>query len=274
MNSEAQYPPEDIVEARMRGRILKVPEFSEADVRKAVKRHLEIMAGGVGGQIIKRAAKTNVTLFEWNDASGRKRLCVKEFIRSGMRGWLPNRVRHLPAYRSWTAARLLDEKNIGAPPTLAVLIGRKERSYLIMQEIEDAQHLLSYTRNSIGRTMPLSQRRAFMDAGATFLSRCYRGGVCHGDLKATNLFVRENRDGTWIFTLLDLAAVRVPAKPRRGDKLLNLAQLNASTPRDVTRTDRLRFLRKIAESDATLGGHETIDEILRLTRRRGGVWLQ
>jgi hypothetical protein len=274
MEAEAENPSRDAPDTLLRGRILRLPEISDENVRKAVRLHRKVMAGGPGGMVVKRATKTNVTLLDWEGENGPARLCVKEFVRAGIRRFLPNRIRHRPAYRSWHAARFLAERGIGAPLTLAVLIGRKERSYLIMREIVNAQHLRSYAKDAVRHSMPLARRRNFLNAGAAFLARCYAGGVFHEDLKATNVFITEPDGASWRFALLDLAAVRVPAHPRRDDKLLNLAQLNASTPLEITRTDRLRFLKRVAELDRSLQGRDTVDEIMRLTRRRGGVWLQ
>jgi hypothetical protein len=248
------------------------PEIREPDVFEAVRRHLAVMAGGPGGRVIKRAPKTNVTLLDPLREAGGPRVCVKEFVRHGLRRLLPGPIRHRPAYRSWRAARLLAERGIGAPATWAALIGRKERSYVIMREIDNAQHLFAYAKQAVGRSMPLDRRRAFARAGAGFLARCYAAGVYHEDLKSTNLFVRETAESSWDFILLDLAAVKVPARPSRAARLLNMAQINASTPAEVTRTDRLRFLRNIAETDRSLGGRGAVEEIMRLTRRRGGVW--
>jgi hypothetical protein len=59
-------------------------------------------------------------------------------------------------------------------------------------------------------------------------------------MKTCNIVVLRKGEG-WDFRLLDLEDVLLDKKP--GDKLLfkTLLQLNTSTPRVVTRTDRLRF---------------------------------
>ena len=71
---------------------------------------------------------------------------------------------------------------------------------------------------------------------------------------------------------LDLAAVRFPRRIRLEDKLLNLAQLNSSVPLEVAWTDRMRFLRRLAEREPSLADRSAMAEIARLTRSRRCVW--
>ena len=127
-------------------------------------------------------------------------------------------------------------------------------------------------RGALGPATPTERRRAFLRAGADFLGKCYSLRVFHRDLKASNLFVREMESGGWEFSLLDLAAVRFPRRIRREHKLLNLAQLNSSVPLEVAWTDRMRFLRRLAEREPSLADRSAMAEIARLTRSRRCVW--
>jgi len=107
---------------------------------------------------------------------------------------------------------------------------------------------------------------------AAFLLRCYSAGALHKDMKATNVLTRETAEGVWEFVLLDMAAVRFPSRVTRAQKLLNLAQLNASTPLALTWTDRLRLLKRLAAADSDFAGRQSVREIAEMTNRRERVW--
>jgi len=287
------------------GRVVRREGISDEQVLQAVEAHRRAMSGDFhGGQVLKRDAKTNVTVVAWDGvpSGGTQRVCVKEFVRSGARRLLPGPMRHRPAQVAWRAASRLAALGIGAPRGLGLLIGRGASSYLVMTVLENSEHLAAYARRAMGRSAPLERKNAFLRSGAAFLRRCYASGVFHRDLKAGNLFVQEaearsdgpfprseprsgtedaaqgrpdsGRTGGWEFSLLDLADVRFPRRIRLQDKLLNLAQLNASTPIEITWADRLRFLRHLAEEMPELADRAATAEIARLTRSRRCVWAQ
>jgi serine/threonine protein kinase len=274
---------------------------------QAVRAHRSALSGR-GGEVVKRDVKTNVTLIEWDGSLGADsstpadssspaeaadlrragaadlrragRLCVKEFVRAGPRCLLPRRIRHRPAIVSWRVASRLAALGIGMPDTLGLVIGKGASSYLIMRVLEGFESLAQYARGALGPATTTERRRAFLRAGADFLGRCYSSRVFHRDLKASNVFVRETEGGGWEFSLLDLAAVRFPRRIRFENQLLNLAQLNSSVPLEVTRTDRMRFLRRLAERAPfdvahrrpSLADRSAMAEVARLTRTRGCVW--
>jgi len=267
------------VERTPEGRVFLRGGLSAAQALQAVRAHRSALAGR-GGEVVKRDVKTNVTLIEWDSSLGAGRLCVKEFVRAGPHCLLPRWIRHRPAIVSWRGASRLAALGIGRPDTLGLVIGKGASSYLIMRALEGFESLAQYVRGALGPAATTERRRAFLRAGADFLGRCCSSRVFHSDLKASNVFVRETEGGEWEFSLLDLAAVRFPRRIRFEDRLLNLAQLNSSVPLEITWTDRMRFLRQLAERepfDAAHGGPSLADrsamaEIARLTRSRRCVW--
>ncbi len=238
---------------------------------QAVRAHRSAMSGG-GGRVVKRDVKTNVTFIEWDGSLGASRLCVKEFVRAGSHRLLPRWIRHRPAIVPWRGAGRLAALGIGVPDTLGLVVGKGASSYLIMRVLEGFASLAQYVRGALSPAMPVQRCRAFLRAGADFLGRCYSLRVFHTDLKASNLFVRELESSGWEFSLLDLAAVRFPRRIRREQKLLNMAQLNSSVPLEVAWTDRIRFLRRLAEREPSLADRSAMAEIARLTRSRRCVW--
>jgi len=265
-------PPERIgAERTPEGRIFFRGGMSAAQALQAVRAHRIAMSGG-DGQVAKRDVKTNVSLISWDGSLGADRLCVKEFVRAGSHRLLPRCIRHRPAIVSWRGASRLAALDIGRPDALGLVIGKGASSYLIMRVLEGFEHLAEYARRALGPAAPMERRRAFLRAGADFLGKCCSSRVFHRDLKASNVFVRELASGGWEFSLLDLAAVRFPLRIRREDKLLNLAQLNSSVPLEIGWTDRLRFLRLLAEREPSLADRSAMAEIARLTRSRRCVW--
>ena len=141
-----------------------------------------------------------------------------------------------------------------------------------MRAVQSAEPLAEYVHRVMTPRVDVSRRRAFVRAAGGFLTRCYSAKVLHQDLKANNVLVREKGEAECDFVLLDLAAVRFPRRVGREQKLLNLAQLNASTPIQFSWADRLQLLRRLAEDDPTLAGRQTASEIARITRGRSCVW--
>ncbi|MGO8704972.1 MAG: lipopolysaccharide kinase InaA family protein [Candidatus Brocadiia bacterium] len=268
---EACAPDRVRAERTPEGRVFLCGGMSAAQALQAVQAHRSAMAGR-DGQIVKRDVKTNVTFIEWDGSLGADRLCVKEFVRAGSHRLLPRWIRHRPAIVSWRGASRLAALGIGVPDTLGLVIGKGASSYVIMRALEGFKSLAQYVRGALGPATPTERRRDFLRAGADFLGRCYSLRVFHTDLKAGNLFVRELESGGWEFSLLDLAAVRFPRRIRLEQKLLNLAQLNSSVPLEVAWTDRMRFLRHLAECEPSLADRSVVAEIARLTRSRRCVW--
>ena len=256
------------------GRIAQNAGLPRETVFSAVRLHRRALNGDPAGRVLKRAAKTNVTLVSAEDGPGREPVCVKEFVRPAALRLMPAAVRHRPAIRSWVAARELQARRVPSPEPLALVFGRGRSSYLLMRRAlgeENARQVVA-RRFAGGRDAPA--RRAFVAACAEFLCDCWERGVFHQDLKAGNLHARESAPGRWEFELIDAAAVAFRERLLPQEMILNLMQLNSSTPRAITRTDRLRFMRDVFLRLPELAGRRTVHEVLRLSFGRGGVWLQ
>jgi serine/threonine protein kinase len=254
-----------------RGRVYRRRATPLEHVFSIIDRHRQIMSGREFGEVVKRHPKTYITRLRFPEADG-ETFYVKEFIRSGARRLLPRRRRHAPALTSWRAALAMTVRGIPAPEAVAVLLGNRASSYLIMRAVGDAEPLVDAIHRAVGPSVPLRRRRDFLRAAADFLMKCYAAGVFHCDLKSGNVLLRELPSGGWEFVLLDLAAVKFPRRISLDSKILNLAQLNASIPTTLTWTDRLRFLRHMAEHEPLLGERSSMLDIARITRRRNCPW--
>ena len=253
------------------GTVYRRRDFAAPDVIEAVERHRRVLAGAAPGEAAKRHHKTNVTLFRWEWDGEPVTLCVKEFVRPWICRLLPRPIRHRNALAAWKASLGLRVRNIEAPEALGTLLGRGVHSYVVMRAVESARKLDDYVRSELGRDAAPGDRRAFLRDAASAFQKLVDTGTAHDDLKATNVLVRENGNDRR-FILLDLDAVRFPGWVPLEQKLLNLAQLSAALPLELSWADRLRFLRRLARHDARLNTRENIATIARLTRERTCTW--
>lgn len=191
------------------------------------------------------------------------------FVRRATRGGLIGAVlgglytaveRPLQELRAATAAR---SAGVSVPEPLAVRVTRVGglfyRFTVMTREIENAEDLLTFAAAPGGR------KREVLDRVADEMRRLHESGVYHADLTMKNIL----RSGTSIY-IIDLdKATLVPKRDGRLD-MMNLARLNRSvvkllgTHGAVTRTDKLRFLRRY------LGGRDRIKELSQLCAQ--GLW--
>jgi tRNA A-37 threonylcarbamoyl transferase component Bud32 len=103
------------------------------------------------------------------------------------------------------------------------------------------------------------------DATAAWLAHLHRLGIYHGDVKGVNVLV----GGTLVTPLLyvvDTDRCRFFRRPvDLGRRIRNLAQLAASIPVVVSRTERLRWWRRYTD-DLRLG-----DDLHRVASRVGAL---
>jgi serine/threonine protein kinase len=109
-----------------------------------------------------------------------------------------------------------------------------------METSETGQEMDRYILERLG---DLKKKRLFTKAFAQWLSHLHQKGVYHQDMKTCNILILENGE-TWTFHLLDLEDVRLDEKVRERKLLKHFLQLNTSTPKIITRTDRFRFLKE------------------------------
>lgn len=166
------------------------------------------------------------------------------------------------AVRYWRSAHGLGVRNIGTPRLLAA-----GAAWVVGDWIE-APDLHAFVRDRFGG-LGRRERDDFLLRFAREIARLHRLGAYHGDLKATNVLVR---DGAFLF--VDLDRVRFSEEVPERDRQFNLAQLNASLAPPLTRTDRLRFLGAYFGRCASLwrARRRWIREIMRITVARKHRW--
>lgn len=165
-----------------------------------IERPAAVMARG---RVLKHDGTTTVVAV--SDAS--RRWVVKRYNTKNRWHALRRLFRRSRAVNCWNAAARLREAGIDTPPPVAALEERRfgvlrGRSYFI-HEFVDGEALAHHLR-------PGSDRRAeLVEQAAGIVRRLRAAGIVHGDLKATNFLVSNNR-----VVLVDLDATRC-ARGRR-----------------------------------------------------------
>ncbi len=149
---------------------------------------------------------------------------------------LKNRLRSSTALRSWDAGHNLLDRGLPTARPLLVLhrrrFGGNAEGYLLTERVPDAREL--------DAAIAAGPKREWFDSLGRLIRDLHEKQVAHRDLKAANILMSGDAP-----VLIDLVGVATGRPVPRAVRLKNLARLNASFlhSRNVSRTDRLRFLR-------------------------------
>lgn len=186
---------------------------------------------------------------------------VKQFCYPGFFERFKDRFRRSKGLRAWVGGHGLWVRGIASIRPLALAERRdgfsQFESFLLMETLANGQELDRYI---LGGFRDHGEKRRFIRSFAEWTSGLYDKGIYHRDMKTCNILVSEQGDG-WEFRLLDLEDVRFGHRVGEGRFFKNLLELNTSTPRTITRTDRLRFYR------ACLRRHPVVRDSKRFLKR-------
>ena len=250
------------------GRVYRQRTMPVEETLRAVELHRDVLAGKGAGEILAQTAHGALTAIEWGRPPGDRRLWVRRFVAGKWARLLPARLRHRAGLAAWKASLGLAVRGIAAPEALAFILGKGAESHLIMHPVEDAVPLDAWLRRMA--CTPPAARRKLLRAAAASWDRYFRSAIVHRRLTPEHILVRETADGPQ-FVLCGLEHVRFPRRAPLDRKLLNLAQLNAAALPHLSATDRLRFLRRLAENDARVADRSRISQIVEWTRRIGNA---
>ncbi len=138
----------------------------------------------------------------------------------------------------------LEVRGIPAAAPLALVVSRAPalapRSAVFMEDLTGG---FRGADAAMGGLMGDGRRlKLLVEALGLAVGRMHAAGVYPHDLKACNLMVQDLEAGFGV-RLVDHDGVSFPGRARTGLGVRNLAQLNNSVPRRVSRAGRLRFLR-------------------------------
>ena len=244
-------------------------DFSFGRLKGAVERHLFLVQERPF-ELLKKSPEVRVSLFQ----DGEERICVKQFCSPRLWDRLKERFRLSKGMKAWVSGNGLRVRGMSTIKTLA-LMERKgwsdwPESFLVMKVLEQGQELDRYILKGFGT---LKEKRDFIQVSAKWLSRFHRMDLYHRDMKTCNIFVSEG-DKTWDFNLLDLEDVSLDKRVKEEMLFKNFLQLNTSTPRIITRTDRLRFFEAYHRRNPVIKDKDRfLFRLIQKSRERGIVYV-
>ncbi len=172
---------------------------------------------------------------------GVDRLCVKRFRYFRFWDRMKEYLRLSKGFKCWIAGNGLMVRGIPSLRPLGLieqkrLLGAWE-SFFLMEALEKDQEMDRYMLRGF---KDFNGKRRFVKVFARWLSDVHRKRVFHKDMKTCNILVSEKEE-KWIFYFLDLEDILLDEKMDEKKLFKNFLQLNSSTPRVMTQTDRLRF---------------------------------
>lgn len=206
-------------------------------------------------------------------------VAVKEFRPVGLLGEIKRLAGHSPARQAWLAAHGFAVRGQPTAQGLALYEEaagpRAGRSLLLTEWIAGAIAANRYVEEVVGGAAGpgrLAARRGLVAALAAAVRGLHRAGIHHHDLKANNLLMAPAAPAHRVW-FLDLDRVTFGTPPGVAARQKALAQLNASMPASLTRTDRLRFLHAYAKGDPAFRDlRARARAIQALTIARRHVW--
>jgi tRNA A-37 threonylcarbamoyl transferase component Bud32 len=205
------------------------------------------LRGVRGPEVLKDSPETTITRHGFALDGKTWRLCVKRYYSRGWTDQLRALFHWSRAKRAWVTGWGLQIRDIPSPIPWVMLIeksfGLPREGFVAMDEVQDAIPLSRYVGKRLiaPSGVNTANRRRFIETTAGYIARLHESEIYHRDLKATNLLVRETEDG-WAISLVDHDHIRFDRALAYKERVMNLAQLNASVSEEVRPMDRWRFL--------------------------------
>jgi heptose I phosphotransferase len=251
-------------------RIRLAPGFSGDDLQEALRSHRACLTGGAG-RVLKDDRRTRVSAVA---LSGGRAVVVKEYRAKGLRRRLEDLLRPSAPLREWRAAHALPQHGVATARVWALALPRPlaaDSAFVVQEELVGAVAVNRYVLRCGSGPHGWSRRRALVDAVAEWLRTVHARGVEHRDLKGSNLLVREVGSAFEILPV-DLAAVRIGTRVSEKRRAKALAQLSASTPLVVSRTERFRFVVRYLADPNRERARRLFRSAVHLMRDRKCVW--
>ncbi len=175
--------------------------------------------------------------------------------------------------KAWIAGNGLSVYNFSTPKPLALMekkvLGVTTNSYLVMEDVRDCLEMDRYIlKNFHGKSSlsKLKKKRALINNLAETIGRMHNQNIFHHDLKTCNIMVKEKGKSPCI-TFLDFDKVSFEEEITILKRVKNLTQMNLSTPKLISITDRLRFLKEYLRQCSIMDEKKNIiREIVNLSK--------
>lgn len=242
--------------------------FPLHEVKGVIEKHRALAAENPS-RLIKCSPEVVVSMIE----DGGK-VVVKEFRAPHLQDRLKDRFRRSKGLKAWVAGNGLQVRKIVSVKPLALVEGGGTRgvreSFLLMEAAKDGREL---DRTLLQGFKDFSEKRRFIRTCAAWLADLHRREVFHRDMKTCNIIACE-RDKSWNFCLLDLEDVTLNKKVKVKELFRSLLQLNTSTPRTITRTDRIRFFEEYLRKNPVVSNPKPfLKRLVEESHKRGLVYV-
>ena len=244
--------------------------YDTDSLQELIEKHNSALDNNDSAVIIKRDSKTVLTRHNFKDKTVQN-VVVKQY-RVGCFGRLLKSLFLGSAGRkAWVAGNGLRVYGFNTPLPLALIekriLGIPTDSYLIMEEVKGSLEMDRYILKNFYNRKDIKKKKALISNFAKTLGEMHKHNIFHHDLKTCNIMVKE-KDTSFDFTFLDFDKVSFREEITVRKRVKNLTQINLSTPRLFTLTDRLRFLKEyLDQCDITNEKKNILREVITLSKR-------
>ncbi len=237
--------------------------YDTGSFQELIEKHNSILTNDDKSLILKRDLKTALTKSPFKSNTIHN-VVIKQYIsKSGLRIF-KNIFRRSAGKRAWVAGNGLRVYGFNTPEPMALLekkmYGVNTDSYLIMEETLDSLEMDRYILKNFSNQSSIEhykKKKMFINILAKTIGKMHNHNIFHHDLKTCNIMVKEEGE-SFNFIFLDFDRVSFEENITIRKRARNMTQINLSTPRLVTLTDRLRFLKEYLKQCALLDKKENI----------------
>jgi serine/threonine protein kinase len=232
-------------------------------------------------RVLKSSKETTTSIWRIKSQEGAEKICLKHYHDQGLIYGMKYLFRSSKAMKSWIAAHGLRVLRIPTAKPMALIEERRWRvlgdSFLIMEDLTDFPAIDRYVKSTFpinGPSDRLEEKRAFIAAFAHTMRSLHDRGLFHKDLKAANILIKKTGNLNWKFYLIDLDGVSFEKGPLKASmRIVNLIQINASIPVQISSTDRLRFLLAYSSEQGLSTRLKTLTlKVIAGSKKRAGAW--
>jgi len=244
--------------------------YDTDSLQQLMEKHNSALDYNDSAVIIKRDSKTALTRHTFKDKTVQN-VVVKQYRVGCFGRLLKNLFLGSAGRKAWIAGNGLRVYGFNTPLPLALIekriLGIPTDSYLIMEEVKDSLEMDRYILKNFDNRKDIKKKKALISHFAKTLGEMHNHNIFHHDLKTCNIMVKEN-EKRFNFTFLDFDKVSFREEITVRKRVKNLIQINLSTPRLFTLSDRLRCLNEYLDLCGIANEKKNIlREVINLSKR-------
>ncbi len=244
-------------------------DFPLQQMKEIIERHVQVVSKNPS-MLTKCSPEVTISILEDEG----KKVCVKNYCPPTSWDRFKEHFRRSKGLKAWLAANGMRVRGIPSLKPLGLMEIRDcwglQQSSFVMEALEGGEEVDRYILRNL---QDFGKRRDFVKRFAQWLSGCHQIGLFHKDMKTCNIMVSEER-GTWEFRFLDLEDVQLDKKVNERRLFKNFLQLNTSTPKTISTTDRVRFFSEYTRLNAIVSDRKRfLRRLIDESRKRELVYV-